>query len=55
MMQSVAAKRFGKLFPFLETGDFGFLEISDFRIPGSLALEDIHPPRFGGFGASATA
>ena len=50
MSQSVAAKRYGKIFPFLEKGDFGFVESSDFRIPGSQALRDVHRLRIDGIG-----
>ena len=50
MTQSAAAERYGKLFPFLEMGDFGFVESSDFRVPGSQALRDVHRLRIDGIG-----
>ena len=50
MTQSVAAERYGKLFPFLEKGDFGFVERSDFRVPGSQALRDVYRLRVEGIG-----
>ena len=55
MTQDVAVGRYGKLFPFLEKGDFGFVEGSNFRIPGSQALGDVHRPRVEGFGAPKAA
>ena len=50
MTQGVAAERYGKLFPFLEKGDFCFVEGSDFRIPGSQALRDVYRLRIEGIG-----
>ena len=50
MTQSVAAERYGKLLSFLEKGDFGFVESSNFRIPGSQALRDVYRLRVEGIG-----
>ena len=55
MTQSVAAESYGKLFPFLEKEDFGFVESSKFRIPRSQALGDIYRPHMEGTGAPYAA
>ena len=50
MSQGVAAERYGKLFPFLEKEDFGFVESSNFRMPESQALRDVYLLRIEGIG-----
>lgn len=53
--QGIAAERYGKFIPFLEKGDFGFVNNPDFCIPGSLALCGVYQLRFEGFGVSEAA
>ena len=50
MTQAEAATRHGELFPMLETGDFGFLESSGFRIPERPALGNAHRLRIANSG-----
>ena len=45
MTQSVVAERYGKMFPFLVKGDFGFVEKSDFCVSGNQVLNYVYRPR----------